>query len=77
MSKKNSNETDDFFMSEDGNQISMIAEISTEADSEIQDVEYDKEIPVLALRNMVLFPHVVMPISIARTQRPQVLRIAV
>ena len=67
MSKKNSNETDDFFMSEDGNQISMIAEISTEADSEIQDVEYDKEIPVLALRNMVLFPHVVMPISIART----------
>lgn len=67
MSKKNSNETDDFFMSADGDQISMIAEIATESENDTQQVEFEKEIPVLALRNMVLFPFVVMPISIART----------
>ena len=67
MSKKNPKDTDDFFMSADGDQISMIAEIATESENDTQQVEFEKEIPVLALRNMVLFPFVVMPISIART----------
>ena len=45
----------------------MIAEISTEIEDESTlKLEYDKEIPVLALRNMVMFPHVVMPVTIGR-----------
>ncbi len=65
MSKKNKNE--DFYMDSENEQISMIAEISTEIEDESTlKLEYDKEIPVLALRNMVMFPHVVMPVTIGR-----------
>ena len=65
MSKKNKNE--DFYMDSENEQISMIAEISTEVEDESTlKLEYDKEIPVLALRNMVMFPHVVMPVTIGR-----------
>ena len=66
MSKKNKNE--DFYMDSENEQISMIAEISTEVEDESTlKLEYDKEIPVLALRNMVMFPHVVMPVTIGRS----------
>ena len=65
MSKKKNNE--DFYMDSENDQISMIAEISTEVEDEAtMKMEYDKEIPVLPLRNMVMFPHVVMPITIGR-----------
>ena len=54
-------------MDSENEQISMIAEISTEVEDESTlKLEYDKEIPVLALRNMVMFPHVVMPVTIGR-----------
>ena len=55
-------------MDSENEQISMIAEISTEVEDESTlKLEYDKEIPVLALRNMVMFPHVVMPVTIGRS----------
>lgn len=55
-------------MDSESEQISMIAEISTDVE-EISPVEldFDKEIPVLALRNMVMFPMVVMPVTIGRS----------
>ena len=54
-------------MDSENEQISMIAEISTEVEDEATlKMEYDKEISVLPLRNMVMFPHVVMPITIGR-----------
>ncbi len=77
MSKNNPNETDDFFMTDNSNQISMIAEISTEADNEIQKVEFDKEIAVLPLRNMVMFPHVVMPVNIGRSSSMKLINTAI
>ena len=65
MSKKKNSE--DFYMDSENEQISMIAEISTEVEDEATlKMEYDKEVPVLPLRNMVMFPHVVMPITIGR-----------
>ena len=54
-------------MDEHGEQLSMITEISTEIDDQPSQLEYDKELPVLALRNMVMFPHVVMPVTIGRS----------
>ena len=54
-------------MDSENEQISMIAEISTEVEDEATlKMEFDKEIPVLPMRNMVMFPHVVMPITIGR-----------
>ena len=48
-------------MNTDGDQISMIAEITTEPEGdEVLKMEFDKEFPVMPLRNMVMFPHVVM-----------------
>ncbi len=67
MNKNNPNDTEDIFISDHGDQISMIAEITTDESGRIPNSEYEKDIPVLALRNMVMFPHVVMPINIARS----------
>ena len=68
MSKKTQNDSEDFFMNTDGDQISMIAEITTEPEGdEVLKMEFDKEFPVMPLRNMVMFPHVVMPVTIGRT----------
>ena len=66
MSKKNKNDNEDFYMETNGEEIAMIAEIPTETDNSMEQLNYEKDIPVLALRNMVMFPHVIMPITIGR-----------
>ena len=77
MSKRIKNDNEDFYMEADDNQISMIAEITTEPDAEdLAKMEFDKEIPILPLRNMVMFPHVVMPVTIGRTSSLKLINVA-
>lgn len=64
MIKRNKNE-EDILISTENNEISMLAEIQAE-DDDIAAMELDKEIPVMTLRNMVMFPSVIMPITIGR-----------
>lgn len=65
-------------MDSENEQISMIAEISTEVeDASVMELEYDKEIPVLPLRNMVMFPHVVMPVTIGRNSSLKLINMAI
>ena len=62
---KNNNTEDNLMMNTENDDFAMLTEI--EADDEqtsIQDLE--KELPVIALRNMVMFPSVVMPITVGR-----------
>lgn len=47
--------------------VSMLAEVQTLPDEEF-NIDKDTEIPILTLRNMVLFPTVVMPVTIGRKQ---------
>lgn len=63
MSKKRKNE-DNFFQADNGDSISMLAEIHV--DQEAVKVDFSKEIPVLPLRNMTMFPLTVMPVTIGR-----------
>ena len=77
MSKKNKSDNEDFFMNADDNQISMIAEITTEPDAEeLVKMEFDKDFPVLPLRNLVMFPHVVMPVTIGRASSLKLINMA-
>ena len=77
MSKRIKNDNEDFYMEADDNQISMIAEITTEPDAEdLAKMVFDKEIPILPLRNMVMFPHVVMPVTIGRTSSLKLINVA-
>ena len=77
MSKKNKSDNEDFFMNTDDNQISMIAEITTEPDAEeLAKMEFDKDFPVLPLRNLVMFPHVVMPVTIGRASSLKLINMA-
>ena len=73
MSKKNN---EDYYMNSDNEQISMIAEISTEDTGDVMAMDFSKEVPVLALRNMVMFPHVVMPVTIGRSSSLKLVNMA-
>ena len=53
MYNKNINENEDLFMTSNDNQISMIAEISTEMEEDVVKMDFSKEIPIMPLRNMV------------------------
>lgn len=76
MSKKTQNENEDYLMESDGGQISMITEISTDVDESTTPLDLNKEIPVMPLRNMVMFPHVVMPITIGRASTLKLVNVA-
>ena len=77
MNRNKSNDNDDFFMETNGDQISMIAEITTDPENEdVQKMKFDKEIPIMPLRNMVMFPHVVMPVTIGRTSTLKLINVA-
>jgi ATP-dependent Lon protease len=43
-------------------------------DGELEDMEVPEVIPILSLRNTVLFPGVVLPISIARPKSIQLIK---
>ena len=58
-------------MNTDADDISMLAEIQTDLE-DISAIEFEKEIPIMPLRNMVMFPSVVMPVTIGR---PSTLRL--
>ena len=65
MSKKNRDE--DIILKTNNNEsISMLAEIQTEPEESFS-MDLSKEIPVLPLRNMAMFPLVVMPVTIGRS----------
>ena len=53
--------TEDILMNTDADDISMLAEIQTDTD-DLSAIEFEKEIPIMPLRNMVMFPSVVMPV---------------
>ena len=54
--------TEDILMNTDADDISMLAEIQTDTD-DLSAIEFEKEIPIMPLRNMVMFPSVVMPVN--------------
>ncbi|MGL4518695.1 MAG: endopeptidase La [Phocaeicola sp.] len=56
---------EDFIMNAENDEIGMLAEIETDMEN-LPVVEFDKEIPILPLRNMVMFPQVVMPVTVGR-----------
>ena len=56
---------ENFLMNTDSEDISMLAEIET-APAEVSIDELEKEFPVMTLRNMVMFPSVVMPVTVGR-----------
>ena len=77
MNNKNKNDNEEFFMNTEGDQISMIAEISTGPEGEgTLEMVFNKEIPVMPLRNLVMFPHVVMPVTIGRSSTLKLINIA-
>ncbi|MCD8293003.1 MAG: endopeptidase La [Prevotellaceae bacterium] len=70
---KNSNHFD-FSIAEDRNEgISVIAEIEGN-EEQLMDAEVDDVLPILPLRNMVLFPKVFMPVSIGRKSSLKLVR---
>ena len=68
MSKKNKSEIDfdELFGDTNDNHISMITDMDSPSENPTP-VDLEKEIPVMPLRNMVMFPHVVMPVTIGRS----------
>lgn len=63
MAKKKKN--NDILLKADNEEISMLAEIQTDLNDK-SEIDIEKEIPVIPLRNMVMFPQVVMPITVGR-----------
>lgn len=63
-------EFDDIFGSRfSKNEVSFITKIdkSAEKKSQLEDIDYDKPFPVLPIRGLMLFPNVLMPVSIGRS----------
>ena len=54
-----------FFMSAENEDISMLAEIET-VPMDVSPEDLDQEMPVMTLRNLVLFPTVAMPVTVGR-----------
>lgn len=56
------------------NPISLIAEIDNNEEAVVNTVDWSKTYPVLPLRNMVLFPNVVLPVSVGRKSSLKLVR---
>ena len=63
MVKKNKKEN--VFLNTENEDISMMAEIDATPE-EISPEELEKDIPIMTLRNMVMFPSLVMPVTVGR-----------
>ena len=50
---------------EEGNSFSVIADFEGN-EEQLMDIELNEILPILPLRNMVLFPGVFMPVSVGR-----------
>ena len=72
MKRKNNN----LFLNSDNDEISMLAEIKTEALEGETEIDINKDIPVIPLRNMVMFPQVVMPITVGRVSTQKLVNAA-
>ena len=66
----------DFMMRHENDEdISMLTEIQTDPGF-ISTNDLDKEIPIMPLRNMVMFPSVVMPITVGRPSTQKLINTA-
>lgn len=70
-------EFDDIFGSRSSSSgVSLITKIDKkeENQSKLEDIDYDKPIPVLPIRGLMLFPTVIMPVSIGRSSSLKLVR---
>ena len=58
---------------EDGNSFSVIADFEGN-EEQLMDIEVNEILPILPLRNMVLFPGVFMPVSVGRKTSMKLVR---
>ena len=68
---------DDIFGSRSSsNEVSLITKIDKKEEykSMLEDIDYDKPIPVLPIRGLMLFPTVIMPVSIGRSGSMKLIR---
>lgn len=65
MNKKSKNRNEDI-LTEGSASISMLAEIPIDPNEVIVSPDFSQDFPVLPMRNLVVFPQVVMPIVVAR-----------
>ncbi|MDE5677570.1 endopeptidase La [Phocaeicola sp.] len=59
------NKKEEILLNTENDEISMLAEVQTDSD-DMNMMKFDQEIAVMPLRNMVMFPSVVMPVTIGR-----------
>lgn len=70
-------EFDDIFGSRSSSKgVSLITKIDKKEEnkSKLEDIDYDKPIPVLPIRGLMLFPTVIMPVSIGRSSSLKLVR---
>lgn len=59
---------------ENENPFSLIADIENNEDSIVENLNWNDDFPILPLRNMVLFPGIVMPVSVGRKSSLKLVR---
>lgn len=60
--------------SSDSDNVNIIPVMNFEASNDLKDIEYPEILPVLALRNAVLFPETIIPITVGREKSIKLVR---
>ena len=60
------NKKEDTLLNNENEEIAMLADIEPVPQEEEGTLDFDADFPILPLRNMVMFPYVVMPITVGR-----------